>query len=226
MRGFGLSVILSALGGLLIGLTGCGDDDGSGDVDSGTMMMPDDAGPMMGDDAGDPGETDAGPYECAYPPGPYGTSLAKPLEPFELEQCDGTPYHFVNDGFCDASLTVISIAAGWCPPCIRESMELTERVTEAYRDQGVRVIQILTQDQDYNAPTHEYCQAWVDRFGLTNVELIDPYQITQIYFPDNSLPSTIIVDDEGIIRFRENGASEGLVSLTAELDELLAEESP
>ena len=103
-----------------------------------------------------------------------------------------------------------------------ESSELTDRVTEAYRDRGIRVIQILTQDEDYAAPTLGYCEAWVSRFGLTNIELIDPAQVTGIYFPDNSLPSTIIVDSEGVIRFRENGATEGLVSLTSKLDELLA----
>ena len=176
-----------------------------------------------GVDAG--GGGDAGPATmCADPPSePYGTSVGRKLEPFTLENCaDGTEYSFYNQDYCESSFTVISIAAGWCPPCIRESSELTERVTEAYRDQGVRVIQILTQTEDYSAPSITYCQNWVTRFGLTNIELIDPAQITQIYFPDNVLPSTIIVDSEGVIRFRENGASEGLVSLTAKLDELLA----
>ena len=193
----------------------------------------DDRDPVLGTDSGmievdsgvEPG-VDSGPVDvCSDPPGePYGTSVGRKLEPFTLQNCaDGTEYSFYNEEYCDASFTVISIAAGWCPPCIRESSELTERVTEAYRDQGIRVIQIITQDEDYAAPTLAYCEGWVSRFSLTNIELIDPSQITQIYFPDNVLPSTIIVDSEGVIRFRENGATEGLVSLTNKLDELLAE---
>ncbi len=201
-------------------LAACGGDDRTG---GGT-----DAGTGGDVDSGTGGGTDGGAVDapvdtCTAPEGPYGTSTGRVLEPFTLQQCDGTDYSFYNQDWCDSTLTVISIAAGWCGPCIVESSQLTERVTEAYRDQGVRVIQILVQDEDFRAPTLSYCEGWVDRFGLTNIELIDPDQITQIYFPGNSLPSTIIVDSEGVIRFRENGASEGLVSLTSKLDELLAE---
>lgn len=215
--------ILGTAGVLSLALTmvACGGDDrgGEGDPDSGAV----DAGGSDGDGGTGTGEDGSAAMACDAPPAPYGSLVGRKLEPFTLQQCDGTDYSFYNDEYCDSTLTVISIAAGWCPPCIRESSELTERVTEAYRDRGVRVIQILTQDEEYRAPTLEYCQNWVDRFGLTNIELIDPTQITQIYFPGNSLPSTIIVDDEGTIRFRENGATEGLVSLTNKLDELLAE---
>jgi hypothetical protein len=205
---------------------GCGDDDGGGDVDSG-VAMGDDAGPVGGEDAGG-GEEDAGgpDYLCDYPAAPYGTSVGRKFEPFTLQQCNGTPYDFVNEEFCapDHQLTLISIAAGWCNPCIIESMQLEEEINERYAGMGVRVIQIITQDPEFRAPTLEFCQQWVDRFGLTNVEVIDPEQITNIYFPDNALPSTIIVDEEGTIRYRENGASDGLISLRAKIDELLAED--
>ena len=207
---------------LLVGATafaGCDDDDtdtDAGGTDAGTDTSVEvDTGP--GDDAGE------GMYPCAYPDPPYGTRAGRQFEPFTLEACDGTQYDFVNDEYCDPShtLTVISIAAGWCPPCIAESEQLTEEITERYRDQGVRVIQVLTQTEEYNAPDGAWCDAWVERFNLTNVELIDPDQITGIYFPDGVLPSTIIVDNTGTIRFRENGATEGLVSLRAAIEDVL-----
>lgn len=202
---------------------GCGGDDDRGGPpgdDAGTMGTDD--GGTTGD--GDGGDTaDAGDGLCPYPEGPYGTNVLSKFEPFTLEQCDGTPYSFHNEDYCMSRLTVISIAAGWCPPCIRESMLLTETITEPYREAGVRVIQILVQKADYTAPDYAFCNDWVSRYGLTNIELLDPIGVTAHYFPGNSLPSTIIVDDEGIIRFRENGATEGLVSLKAKLDELLAE---
>lgn len=213
------------LAGLLMGatyVTGCGDDDGDtdaggtpdagGEVDTGPAV---DTGPT--EDAGD------GVYPCAYPDAPYGTRAGRMFEPFTLNTCDGTPYEFVNDDFCDPghTMTVVSIAAGWCPPCIAESEQLTEEITERYRAQGVRVIQILTQTEDFNAPDGAWCQAWVDRFELTNVQVIDPDQITGIYFPDGVLPSTIIVDNNGMIRFRENGATEGLISLRAAIEDVL-----
>lgn len=209
---------LLATSALALALAACNGDDRDpvGGTDAGMLEV----------DAGGGPEVDSGPASmCSDPPSePYGVSVGRKLEPFTLQNCaDGSEYSFYNDQYCESSFTVISIAAGWCPPCIMESTQLTERVTEAYRDQGVRVIQILTQTDTYDAPSLAYCEGWVSRFGLTNIELIDPSQITQIYFPGNSLPSTIIVDSEGVIRFRENGATEGLVSLTSKLDELLAE---
>ena len=207
---------------LAAGLVACGDDDRGGPgggEDAGTIDVD---GGATGDDGGAMMTTD---LSCGdIPSEGFGTRVGGTLEPFTLDSCteDGE-YSFYNEEWCDSSLTVISIAAGWCPPCIVESRELTDRVTEAYRDRGVRVIQVLVQDEEYRAPDITYCEEWVDRFGLTNIELIDPTGVTQIYFPGNSLPSTIIVDNEGTIRFRENGATEGLVSLTNELDDLLEE---
>jgi hypothetical protein len=210
------TVILSAL----IILAGCGDDDG----------------PMTGSDAGPPGEVDSGPgspdagggggISCAdrVPARPYGTSAGYKMEPFTLEQCDGTDYEFYNEDYCAASLTVVSIAAGWCVPCIMESTQLEAEITDRYAPQDVRVVQIIVQEEDNSAPDGAYCDAWVARFGLSNVELIDPLQETNIYFPDGVLPSTIIVDNNGIIKFRENGASDGLTSLRARIEQVLEEQ--
>ena len=224
--------------GALAAVAACGDDDGGGT----TMMTPDtgtppidlgppedpdlgtdepDAGPIDGEDAGTPPEPDASGISCETPPPPYGTRLSARMEPFTLPDCDGVLHSFYDEQFCSTTLTVVSIAAGWCPPCIRESRQLTERITEVYRDRGVRVIQVLVQTEDYRAPSPEFCHQWVDDFGLTNIELRDEFGMMQIYFPDGVLPDTMIVDHDGIIQFREHGATDGLTSLQAALDRLL-----
>ena len=192
---------------LVAGLAGCGSTPGNTpDVDAGGITL-----------------TDSGSgASCQVPPEPYGTSVGRTIEPFSLAQCDGTNYDFYGQDFCDTRLTVISIAAGWCGPCMAESSQLTDRVTEAYRDQGVRVIQVLVQNPSRGAPDGAFCQQWVDNFGLTNIELIDPAGVTSPFFTTDALPETIMVDSHGVIRFREAGASSGLVSLTSKIDELLA----
>ncbi len=218
-----------ALLGALAFSTACGDDDTPVE-DAGTDTAPevdaDTEDSDVGEDADTP-DTDPVPdgamFACDYPAGPYGTSVSHPFEPFTLTQCDGSDYDFVNEEFCssDHKLTLISIAAGWCGPCIEESRVLESNITQRFADDGVRVIQVIIQDQNFAAPTTDYCQTWVDRFGLTNVELIDPAQITNVFFPDGSLPSSIIVDRNGIIRYRENGATDQLVSLVTKIEELL-----
>lgn len=177
-----------------------------------------DAGPMMLVDAGPP------PDGCGPPSEPYGTSEGRNFRPFTLNRCDGTPFSFYGEaeGFCDASFTVLTMAAGWCGPCIVESQQLEERLVQAYADERVRVIQVLIQDDNYEAPSGAFCQSRVDRFGLTNPVLVDPEQITQVYFPAGSLPATLIVDAAGVIRHREYGTSTGLATITAALDRLLA----
>ena len=158
--------------------------------------------------------------------GPYGVVEGRTFRPFTLTNCaDGEDFSFYNADYCesDTVLTVLSIAAGWCPPCIAESRQLTAQITEPYRSRGVRVIQAVVQKADFSAPDLAFCREWVDRFGLTNIEVLDPDGVLQVYFPGDSLPSTVIVDNKGVIRFRENGASEGLITLRTKLDELLLE---
>lgn len=202
-----------------LGLVGCKSKGRDNPPMQMPMAMPD-AGatpPPTADDAG--GMMPA----CSLPAAPFGTDIGRKLEPFTLETCDGTPYEFYNDEYCSTTFTVISIAAGWCVPCQEESMVLSDTITEPYRERGVRVLQILVQDEDYLEPDAQFCNRWVSTYNLTNVELLDPMQITSIYFPTNSLPETIVVDGRGVIRFRESGSTQGLGRLRTALDGLLAE---
>jgi hypothetical protein len=170
----------------------------------------------------------------------YGTTMGTSFREFStpLQDCNGGSHTFYDATYCDAgtTYTVISIAAGWCHPCQMESDLLTDNIVHAYGPHGVRVVQLLVQDPAYHVPDAAFCNQWVTTHGLSvtptmagshydltsgNIELLDPAQISNIYFPDGSLPSTLIVDSHGIIRFHENGESPDLASLTSELDSLL-----
>ena len=160
----------------------------------------------------------------------FGTSVGTYFDQVTIPRCDGTPYSFYNDDFCNDThrLTVVSIAAIWCVPCQEESALLTERVTNAYADQGVRVIQIIVDGTPPGTTfTPAQCQQWVDTYGLVNVELMDLVDgvagsIIGERFPSGSLPSTLLVDDTGRIVFREDGASPGLNTLRAAIEAQLS----
>ncbi len=176
-----------------------------------------------GDDGNGPGDAEPPPDgPCAYPGGPYGTRVGDKLRPFSRQRCDGSTYDFLDQTFCDSQLTVISIAAGWCTPCLRESDEMEERVNAVYGPRGVRVVQVIIADDQYVPATPQLCNQWVERYGLSNPVVIDPDGALVALYPTMTLPSTTIVDDQGIVRFAEIGALDGLTSLTAKLDDLLA----
>lgn len=209
----------------LTALVGCGSN-------SGRRM------PVVTEDAGTDsgsGETDSGTESdaantCEIPDTGFGASIGTKLRPFTLEQClvnesgEGysEPYSFYENGFCEARFTVLSIAAGWCGPCNVESDEFNEQITQIYGPQGVRLIQVLIQDVSGAPPSIDFCNQWVTQHDLANPELMDPAGVTQIYFPGNSLPSTIIIDSTGTIVYREFGTSESLIGLRHKLDTLLA----
>ncbi len=156
----------------------------------------------------------------------FGTSEGSNFSEFPMDaltDCRGTPFSFYSSagGYCEASFTVISLAAGWCGPCRMEAPLLREFVND-YAADGVRVIQVVIQNNSYRAADTAFCQGWVDQYGFENTVLIDPLQETQIYFPMGALPANLIVDNQGVIRHREYGVAPGLGTLRAALDRLLA----
>jgi len=205
-------------------LVACGGTPPATTMDDAGITVPPDTGAACGNHIPNPGAGDPD----------YGTLVGRSFREFStpLADCNGGSHTFYDADYCDSTttFTVVSIAAGWCRPCQQESMILTENVVSVYHPHGVRVIQLLVQDPSYNRPSAAFCNQWVSTYGLSvvpdasgfgNYELLDPSQISNVYFPDGSLPSTLIIDNHGVIRFHENGATDQLVSLTTELDRLL-----
>ncbi len=178
----------------------------------------------VGTDVAAPG-TDAA-AACTYPPGPYGSRMGAIFQPFTLAACDGSNWSFDQEGFCAANLTVISIAAGWCVPCQMESAQMQAVIADHYAGMGVRVVQILVQNPDHSEITGAFCSEWASRYGLMFPELIDPLMMTSVYTPNQAFPGNIIVDRQGRIRFREYGETTGLTTLTAAIDDVLANPNP
>ncbi len=206
-------------------LLGCGDDD-SGGEDVGTDASDDamvDTNPAPDTNPG----VDADPGSCTegIPRTTVGGGVGDSFPGFELEDCAGGTVDFYDEAsFCEAELTVVSFAAGWCGPCIIESSGLAQ-LDRDYRDRGVRIIQILLQKPDYSPADIPYCQGWVERFGLTNIEVIDPtdnlLRATAVG-PDISLPLTIIIGKDGVVKSRQEGVvDETLPELRRAIDDAL-----
>lgn len=119
-------------------------------------------------------------------------------------------------------VVVLNVWASWCAPCRAETPELRE-VWEETRDSGVQFVGLDTRDSDASA------QNFVEAFGVTYPQVLDPDGRLQLGFadtlPPQAIPSTLIVDKSG----RVAGRVIGVVSqsdLLGLIELLLEEEGP
>ena len=173
---------------VLLVLSGCGVTENQADVAGGVPKACEDA-------------TVAADF--VYPEGPYGTKVGDRFAPFALMDCDGKPVKF-SDVLGSGSLALVVVAAGWCAPCVAESKGIEVEYYERYCERGLRVVQVLYEDEDGNPAGPLFCQKWKGRFGLAFPVVIDPDFTFKKYFQGSlaeSTPLNILVDRAGVIRY-------------------------
>ncbi len=91
------------------------------------------------------------------------------------------------------SVVLVNLWATWCPPC-REEMPTLQTFYEKYKEDGFVLIAI---DQE---ETSDIVQPFVDEFGLTFPVWLDPDYLAQREFNTANLPSSYVVDRDGMVR--------------------------
>ena len=109
---------------------------------------------------------------------------------------------------------VINAWATDCQYCLKEQPALI-RVFERYRDRGVSFLGIDHIDQRANART------WIEDFDVPYPSIYDPSGELAALLGYPGLPATLVVDRDGIIRFRSYGAVTE-AELAEALDRVLA----
>ncbi len=89
--------------------------------------------------------------------------------------------------------------ATWCPPCKAE-MPTLQAYYDDHKDQGFVVIAI-----EDGQPINEVAD-FVEKFGLTFPVWPDPYHVATTAFKSNTLPTSFVIDREGIVRLSWSGA--------------------
>ncbi len=152
--------------------------------------------------------------ERDYPAGPYGVLPGEVMEDFTLEDCEGNPVRF-GDVLAGAELVLFNVGAGWCAPCVEETLRLEDEVFRRYCGQGLAVVQVLFEDADARPATGFFCKAWQAQYRLTFPVVKDPLFSVERFFEDaaTQTPLNLLVDGEGRILWREVGtAAEGLAA--------------
>lgn len=112
-------------------------------------------------------------------------------------------------------VVVLNFWASWCAPCRLEAPGL-RRVSERYRDRGVRFLGVDYRDDEAAA------RAFVEEFRLGYPSVTDPSGSLAYDYELIGFPTTFIIDPAGTIRYRFVGYLDEAV-LEKALEDVLSE---
>lgn len=94
-------------------------------------------------------------------------------------------------------VVVLNIFAHWCGPCRAEAPELEKDIWQAFREKEVVVLGVAT--WAYDNPTKR-AQDFAKEFKLTFPVLVDEKNEVSAQYKVHGVPTTFVIDKEGIIR--------------------------
>jgi peroxiredoxin len=99
-------------------------------------------------------------------------------------------------------VVLINFWASWCGPC-RQEMPLLNRIHERYEDAGFAVLGVNVEGQ--MAPAKEIA----DSTGVTFPVLIDENQRVSEVYDLEAMPSSVLIDRDGVVRYVHRGYKPG-----------------
>ncbi|HLF01807.1 MAG TPA: TlpA disulfide reductase family protein [Anaerolineales bacterium] len=115
-------------------------------------------------------------------------------------------------------VVVVNLWASWCEPC-RAEMPTIQKLYNANRERGLEVLAVNSTIQDSEVGARSF----VAEMGLTFPILLDTDGSVSRRYLLRALPSTFIVDREGIIRAVIIGGPVSEALLQSKIEELLTE---
>lgn len=149
---------------------------------------------------------------------PDQNASGTPAPLFELQDLDGNNFKLID---LRGKVVVLDFWATWCKPCIDE-MPFLQRAYVAYKGKPVAFVGICT---DVGAPAGKI-RKFLNRLGVTFPTLLDSTGTVQQLYDVRGLPTTVLIDKQGVVRavhagFSTFGRSNPVDALTKKIDELL-----
>ena len=95
-------------------------------------------------------------------------------------------------------VVMINFWASWCGPC-RQEMPLLDNIYKQYKDMGFTLLGVNVE------PDARGADAWLKKTPVSYPILYDPRsQVSQLY-QVQAMPTTVIIDRQGVVRFVHNG---------------------
>jgi thiol-disulfide isomerase/thioredoxin len=168
------------------------------------------------------------PTEPGSPEKPPAIEVGKPAPSFMLKtlnpaQCGSevvSTKAWVGSGAKEPrQAVVLSFAASWCKPCLKELPALKE-LEAKIREQGVAVTVIAIDKEDEQI--EQIRKLVVEELVLPFPVGSDRYTIVQRRYGAENLPFLVLIDSEGVVRWFHSGyEADGLKPLEAELAKVL-----
>ena len=118
-------------------------------------------------------------------------------------------------------VVIVNLWATWCGPC-RLEMPAFKKVYEEYKDRGLVILAINSTSQD----THAAVKTFVAEYQLPfPIPLDTKGEVARLYRL-SALPSTFFIGRDGVITKVVVGGPLAESTLRAEIESLLAEETP
>lgn len=125
-----------------------------------------------------------------------GLAEGDPAPDFEMEALEGDAFRLADEV---GKVVVLNFWATWCAPCRVEIPDLVEMQSELV-DDGVRFVGIsLDLDSD------EVILDFAEHAGINYPVIVDDGSISEIFGGVYALPTTFVIDRDGIIRRRKTG---------------------
>ena len=155
-------------------------------------------------------------------PGLRGTTAAEAkrfiASPVRAREPFAPDFHFVtkeNQTYDNASLrgkvVLLDFWATWCPPC-RESVPTIKSVNKRYASKGLVLVGISSDDDE------DLWHAYISSAQMNWQEYLDSSGDVNVAFGIESIPTYVVIDKDGVIRYRQSGFGSQIES---ELDDAI-----
>jgi peroxiredoxin len=114
---------------------------------------------------------------------------------FTLQSTDGQSVSLAQ---FKGDVVMINFWASWCGPC-RQEMPLLDSIYKQYKDMGFMLLGVNVEPHASNA------NAWLKKTPVSYPILYDPNSRVSQLYQVQAMPTTVIVDRKGIVRFVHNG---------------------